>query len=342
MPAIMIDGKNLDELSLRQIVEATANPARPFFAGGDRMDYTRNSNLLTLFGESSALDAEAVADRYHFGIATGAYSTRFNALRAGELLAWATVQGLLSREGDKWRLDVRERVFELCGPELKPRAVRVRGLEGFEAAAAEKIWQRELKRREKARVKRVGHIIIRTREMTEYIGTHKPGTKLGPDLERFAIAGVDTIIGCSELILGSMPEMSAKDADTISEAVRRIYVDVQHRVWEVADAERQRLRQIQRQEEIEAMAAIAAAFPSPPPPPPLPPYPADVRKWHVRGGYMGTNMYEVTGTREDVETTIRMIRERCDNGLSRPYFRKIEELGDGKFRAEGSMDLGTD
>lgn len=88
MAAIKIVGKHLDELSIRQIVEATANPERPFFAGGDRMDYTRNVALLKMFGSSVTLDAEAVADRYHFEIATGAYTTRFNALRAGELIAW--------------------------------------------------------------------------------------------------------------------------------------------------------------------------------------------------------------------------------------------------------------
>lgn len=299
MTAIMINGKNLDELSLRQIVEATAKPARPFFAGGDRMDYTRNCNLLALFSESSALDAEAIADRYHFGVATGAYTTRFNALRAGELIAWAIVNRLVVQEGEKWKLVERERVFELCGPELKPRAVRVRGLEGFEAAAADKIWQRELKRREKARAKRVVRIITRTREMVEYIGTHESETKLGPDLQRFAVAGIDTVIGCAELILGSMPEMTAEDADAICEAVRKIYLDVQHRVRQAANAERQ--RNIQCEEEMEAMAAIAAAFPLPPPQL-LPQYPAEVLKERVEDGYMGTKKFEVTGSREDVES----------------------------------------
>ncbi|UYO00232.1 MAG: hypothetical protein KIT02_03120 [Devosia sp.] len=282
----MIDGKLLDELSLREIVEATANPERPFFAGGDRMDYTRNVSLLALYGTSSALDAEAIADRYHFEIATGAYTTRLNALRAGELIAWAISQRLVVRSNDRWHLVETERVFELCGPELRPKAVRVRGLEGAEAIVADKIWQRELKRREKARVKRVGYKMAQVREMAEYIGMHEPGSKIGPDLQRYAVAGVDTIIGCSDLILASMMEMTVKEADAVSDAVRRIYIDVQHRVWLASEAERQRER--------EDMASIAAAFSTRPVPPPPPSSP-------------------------------------------RP-----QDIGEGRCRALGSMDLGTD
>lgn len=253
---IMIDGKPLDEFSLREIVVAYASPERPFFVGGDRMDYTRNVDLLTMYGRSSVLDAEAIADRYHFGVATGAFTTHFNALRAGELIAWAISHRLVIQKADKWRLVQRERVFELCGPELKPRAVRVRGLEGAEAVVADKIWRRELKRRERAEAKRKGRLVEFGAELIDYIVEHAPDTKLSPALQRFAIAGNDTFGACRSLIVDEMQSSTIADANVICSAVQEIKKGVHQAVRLRAEVERQR----ERLEEIEALDAIAAAF----------------------------------------------------------------------------------
>ena len=48
---------------------------------------------------------------------------------------------------------------------------------------------------------------------------------------------------------------------------------------------------------------------------------------------MGSNSYEVIGSREDVEATIGMMSDRLNNGLNWPSFDDIEDLGDGRFRA---------
>ena len=226
MPKIMIGDKDLNDCSPAEAFLAGAHPGRAIFEGGDRLDYHRNGTLLESFGDREQMGVDLAIARY-MSITGGGYSAQFNSLRAGELMNWATRHGIVEQvEGPAWRLMLREYQFELVGPETHQRAARVRGLTGAEAVIAAKLWDRELKRREKARVKRVARIIDEARREIRYIGKHEPELKLGAELAQFAVGDVDTVVGAEDFILDSMLPLSVRDANVIATAVSHLDIDV--------------------------------------------------------------------------------------------------------------------
>lgn len=349
--AIELEGTAIDDLPLDEIVRRAAKPEHVIYPGGDRMDYYRNRDLLKLFDGGGVFEsdeflaAEGVAERLLM-FPDGRYSKQFNVLRLGELINWGCRHGIVQRcPNDIWRILAREPQFEMCGPERHQVAVRVRGLSGEAAVAATKIWQRELKRRERARVKRIGLLVDHLHRDVDTISRHAPETKLPEALARFAVGEHDTIVAVRELIADALLPMSVPEADAIVGAVHAVYLPIAEAVaGREAEVRRIRREEARQREEAE-LAALAAMFPQPPPPPPPPPpepFPAEVRTRHVPGGYMGSTYIEVEGALEDVQRTMGRIEEEWFDGLNPVHFKTPEQIAKGRWLAHGRKDRGTD
>lgn len=349
MAKIILEGTPLDDLPLDEIVRRAAKPAHVIFEGGDRMAFFRNRELLKLFGGAEIfesceiLSTAAIVERLRIMPSAG-YSHAFNALRAGELLNWSRQHGLVQQMHDpagRWKLLIPEMQFELCGPERYQVAVRVRGLTGEAAIAADKIWKREWKRREKARVKRIGLLAVALNRAIDFIAKHAPDTKLPDPLARFAVGEHDTIVAVRELIAGALVPMTVAEADALVGIVEQIYLPILKAVTD-RDAEERRIRREEaRQREEAELAALAAMFPEPPPPPPPPPLLADIRSTST-SGRGGSTKYEIEGSLEDVQLAIAHIEKwfhPCGYGTG---FNAPVEVADGRWLASGSRSNSCD
>lgn len=345
--AIELEGDNINDLPLDEIVRRAAKPEHAIWGGGgSKVDYLRNHYVLRLFDGAGifepveTLTVAGIVDRWPLFPRAGT-SRQFNALRLGELINWAVVHGIAAPVAGQhgcWQLLVREMQFEMCGPERKQVAVRVRGLTGEAAIAAEKIWQRELKRRERARAKYVAGVIETINIEIDFISRHAPETKLPETLSRFAVGEHDTIVAVRELITDAVPAMSAADATALGQAVHAVYSPIMQGVIDRAAEERKRQREEARRQEEAELAALAEMFPPPPPPPPPPPLLADIRSTSSRF----STTYEIEGSLEDVRLAIARIEKHyhpCGYGTR---FDAPVEIAGGRWLATGGRSNSCD
>lgn len=334
---IILEGSSIEDLSRAEILIRSARN-RSGQRDGIRNDHYDNQRLLTLFGDRDVLTIQSLIDRSYL-ISRSGWSASFCVFYAGQVLAWGIHHGLAALEGDDFRLLEREPQWELCGPERKQIAVRVRGLLGPEAVIAAKTWSRELKRRERARAKYTVRVAAVATRWLDDIATHAPETKMPEVLARFAVGDFDTITACRQLILDDLLAGSEKNAETIRNALCAAARPIHERLAaarKAAIAEEERIR---REEE----AALADLVLPPLPTPRVPVvYPAEVTKRHTRGGYMGTDYYDLEGSLIDVEETIRIFRDKdwwVPNGI---HFNAPKEIEPGRWRATGTHHRGTD
>ncbi|SDG83906.1 hypothetical protein [Pelagibacterium luteolum] len=224
MSRIILGGDPLYTLSPEEIVQRATRPGHQIFPGRGQMDYYRNRDLLKLYDGQDTLDIPGALKSY-MHIAYKEYSERFNALRLGELLNWGVQHGIVERVYGRaqWTLVEREQQFELCGPERKQLAVRVRGLSGIEAVVGAKLWQRELKRRERARVKRVTALFTPADVKVKFIVRHTPDVVLEGVLERFTVGDMRTMGECHELLLESFMSLETTEAQSVTAALTQLY-----------------------------------------------------------------------------------------------------------------------
>jgi len=269
----------------------------------------------------------------------GGYSRQFSAYRLGETINWACQHGIVRRcPNDIWMLVLREPQFELCGPERKQVAVRVRALTGNAAIDADRIWQRELKRRERARVKFVAEVVDGMNYHLDFISKHAPETKLPETLARFAVGRHDTLVAVRELITDAVPPMSIGDANAIGRAMHEAFLPVSKAVSDRLAEERKRQREEARAAEEAELAALAAAFPEPPPPPPPPPLLADIRSTTTKSSIS----YEIEGSLEDVGLAIAHIEKwfhPCGYGTA---FDAPVQIAEGRWLATGVRSRSCD
>ncbi|HTO27392.1 MAG TPA: hypothetical protein VL017_02250 [Devosia sp.] len=156
---IMIGGHRLEDMTPLAIIDAVQDPAYVPYPGGLRRSpqflYYRNVELLEAFGDKRLLNGIAVMDGTRRHGYDRLWSEQFRALRTGEMLRWAVGLGIVKRAGSKWRLIHDVPFFELVGPEVQQVSMQVRGLPAADQVIANIIWQRELARRERLRVKRI-------------------------------------------------------------------------------------------------------------------------------------------------------------------------------------------
>lgn len=231
---VFLDPDKINDLPPDEIVRRAADPEHQIRPGGGHMDYVRNLDLLKLFDggrgfrKATTLSASDIAKRWEL-LPQGGYSWRFEVMRLGELINWGVARGLVRQLDDpngRWKLLVREQQFELCGPVRKSVCLRVRGLTGLDAIAADRIWRRELKRRERARVKHAARIVDMVNSDIDFISRHAPSTKLPDMLARFAVGGSDTIVAVRELIVDALIPLSEADANAIGMAMREVRLSI--------------------------------------------------------------------------------------------------------------------
>lgn len=227
-----LNGRPLHELEIERIIEIASAPGHQRHHETGKGDYWRNRDLLQAFGDETVRTSEYLAAEFHK--ARGDWSSHFNAQRCGETLQWAIDHGIVERIGarptPRWRLLRGKPQFELVGAEKKQRAIRVRGLTGAAATAAATLWDREQKRRERARLRRLAQHKSNIAEWLRVIVRHAPETPLDGPLARFAIADHQTLIAVEDLILGSVDDMALGMAMSIDTHLSKIRWQIAHEI----------------------------------------------------------------------------------------------------------------
>lgn len=200
---------------------ATSKPHRRQ-SDGVRTDYFRNKDLLAAFGAAKSRDIDELVAAFVEINSHYAWSENFNALRAGEALGWGVENGIVERiQGNRWKLLERELQFELVGPVLKQRAIRVRGLAGAEGVIAAKLWKREQGRRARAHAKVIVNLAKEAAVHIDRLLKNDPLHELSDGLAPFRIGSVTTVAGARTVIL----ETFHVDADLAD--LRRIERELQ-------------------------------------------------------------------------------------------------------------------
>lgn len=233
MPKILLNGDPINELEIDEIVRRATDSGHHPFEGGAYWDFTQNLNLLALFSTRKTIDIPVGMKNIKLDRTYRPYHTdEFSALRLGELLNWGLRHGIVRPFGQsrRWRLVHAERQFELCGSATRQRAVRVRGIDDpFDAAKAHTIWQRELKRRERARVKVAKAAVEEATGYITYIVSEAPATKLWGPLARFAFGQHDTLATCRELVLDGILRMEISECHEVLCQLMRLHTNLASR-----------------------------------------------------------------------------------------------------------------
>src|SRR5690606_31799441 len=179
-------GKPLDAIAPLDIVDIAARRGRQRFDLGPCGDAYRNAEILEDFAaanERTSMELIAAEAERHRD-----WSEQFCALRVGERLGWAVEHGIVQRVpySPRWQLLQRERQFEIVGGERNRHSIRVRGIaDAAEHAAAQKLWNRELKRRERERLRDIEKYKPEIIRALDRIVRLAPDTKLEGYLEQF-------------------------------------------------------------------------------------------------------------------------------------------------------------
>lgn len=212
---IFIGGKRLDDCDVETIVSFTSRPGVRRFDLGDRSDYLRNGYVLAAFADRDTATGTQLAQAFHECDRRGC-SLQFNALRIGEALGWATDEGVVERGPDGWRLIHRERQYECIGPENRQRAIRVLNLPtAMEQRQADMLWVRELKRRERMRVKRVAKIKPTIAMHLRSIVSLRPRMIVEGMLVPLSFRPTDTIAAALNLILDAVDTLDERAANAL-------------------------------------------------------------------------------------------------------------------------------
>ncbi|GAB5430161.1 MAG: hypothetical protein Devi2KO_36200 [Devosia indica] len=213
MPKIYLAGKPLHAHDPLTVIDFASRRGHQRYDLGPCADAIRNREILHGFGgklERTSSELIAHESGHH-----EEWSEQFCALRVGETLGWAVEHGIAERApgSHRWLLKEPERQFEIIGGARKERSLRVRGnVDDGEALVAAKLWNRELKRRDRARLKDIEKHKPAIIRLLDRIATHAPDTKLPSHLARFAVGGFDDIGTCRQFVIDSLDDLQWGDA----------------------------------------------------------------------------------------------------------------------------------
>ena len=151
--SIMINGVSINGMSLHDIIAGASTVLQQ---GSYSNSYYRNRDLIRLFGSDEDVTEHVITTRFRKLYLDRGHSDQFVAFRAAQLLCWGIEERLVEAvPGDvlSWKLVDREPVYEFIGRERDQHAVRTRGFLPAEQDEGEAVWAKELKRRERARLK---------------------------------------------------------------------------------------------------------------------------------------------------------------------------------------------
>lgn len=150
---ILIDGISINVMTVHDIIAGASAVLQP---GSASNAYYRNRDLMRLFHNVETINEYVLSTRFGRLYPDRGHSDEFVAFRAAQLICWGVQERLVeSIPGDviSWKLIEREPVYEFIGRERDQNAVRTRGWLPAEKEEGEAIWAKELKRRERARLK---------------------------------------------------------------------------------------------------------------------------------------------------------------------------------------------
>ena len=236
---ILLAGKPLYDFTPLDVIDIACRHGHQRFDLGPRADFIRNCEILAGFdGKTERTSSELVAAE---AVRNPNWSEQFCALRVGETLGWSTEMGVVERLPGchTWRLLETERLFEIIGGARKERSLRVRGhTDEGEAITAAKFWNRELKRRERARLKDIAKHRPAIIRLLDRIATHAPETKLPSHLARFAVGGFDDIGGCRQYVIDSLGDLCEGEPFVIELQLMKLADDLPYgRAPKLSDAD---------------------------------------------------------------------------------------------------------
>ena len=223
MAKIFLAGKPLHAHDPLTVLDFASRRGHDRYPLGPCADAIRNREILAGFnGKLERTSSELIA---HMSEQHPDWSEQFCALRIGESLGWALEHGVVERVpgGHVWRLLQPERLFEIIGGHRKERSLRVRGhVDDGEAIVAAKLWARELKRRDRARIKDIEKHRPEIIRLLDRIATHAPDTKLPSHLQRFSVGGFDDIGSCRQFIIDSIDGLEEGEPFVIELQLQKI------------------------------------------------------------------------------------------------------------------------
>lgn len=210
MAKIYLAGKPLYDYTPLDVIDIASRRGHQRYPLGTCADAIRNREILAGFdGKLERTSSELIA---HVSEQHPDWSEQFCALKIGESLGWAVEMGVVDRVpgSHRWLLKEPDRMFEIIGGHRKERSLRVRGhTDDAEAIVAAKLWQKELKRRDRGRLKDIEKHRPTIVRLLDRIATHAPDTKLPSHLTRFAVGGFDDIGTCRQFVIDSIDGLEA-------------------------------------------------------------------------------------------------------------------------------------
>lgn len=150
---ITVNGTPIANMSLHDII---AGASVQLQQGSYSNSYYLNRDLIRMFGTSDTITEHVLESRFRRLYLDRGHTEQFVAFRAAQLVCWGVEQRLVEAiPGDSltWKLVEREPVFEFAGRERDQNAIRSRGWLPVEKDEGEAAWAKELKRRERSRIK---------------------------------------------------------------------------------------------------------------------------------------------------------------------------------------------
>lgn len=208
MASIVLDGDPLYKHRPLDIIEIATRHGRKPFDLGEKGDATRNREILNGFADQNErTSSELIRSMWSQNLRWG---EQFCALRVGENLNWAVQQGIVERvpRSHRWRLLEPIQQFELVGPMTKRRAIRIHNA-GALQAESNKLWAKELKRRERERIRENAKFKPMILSSIKRICQLQPNFDIRgiDELKDFAVGDIYTIAECRNFIEQSIDDL---------------------------------------------------------------------------------------------------------------------------------------
>ncbi|UYQ72583.1 hypothetical protein OF122_01985 [Pelagibacterium flavum] len=163
-----------DVVMLEEIVDNAQRSGDPLPPMGPCGNYLRNREILEMFEERRIYTSVELCLR-HFRLYGAHYRTlEWSAEKCGQNLKFAIEHNIVraTRRKDRpaWHLIDAQLQYECIGSVRRSRAIRLRGAPAHELAANARLWERELRARERRRRREITRILPRIETLIEKIG----------------------------------------------------------------------------------------------------------------------------------------------------------------------------
>ena len=211
-----------DVVMLEEIVANAQRSGDPLPAMGPCGSYLRNREILEMFEERRIYTSVELCLRY-FRLYGAHYRTlEWSAEKCGQNLKFAIEHNIVRATRRKgrpaWHLIDAQLLYECIGSR-RSRAIRLRGAPAHELAANARLWERELRVRERRRRREIAEILPRIEAIVEKIDSH-----FVYDPRLLSILGLPSAAGFhnrAKMILERVEDMSEREALDLERELRK-------------------------------------------------------------------------------------------------------------------------